>query len=96
MNGGNIMTAVCAYVVPVLRYTFRIMKWSKGKLKRIDVKTRKLLTTHGFHNPNANTHWLYMHQSQGGRGLTELEDTHNTECAALAKYILKSHDPLTQ
>eukprot|EP00957_Ditylum_brightwellii_P074698 5677641-Ditylum_brightwellii.AAC.1 len=72
------------------------MKWSKGKLKCMDVKTCKLLTMHGCHHPKANTHWLYLHQSQGGRGLTGLEDTHNMECAALAKYVLKSHDSLTQ
>eukprot|EP00957_Ditylum_brightwellii_P034724 2632004-Ditylum_brightwellii.AAC.1 len=63
------------------------MKWSKGKLKRIDVKTRKLLTRHGFHHPKANTHQLYLHQSQECRGLTGLENTHNMECAAVAKYV---------
>eukprot|EP00957_Ditylum_brightwellii_P147880 11260584-Ditylum_brightwellii.AAC.1 len=61
MNVGNIMTAVGVYAILVLRYTFRIMKWSKGKLKCMDVKTCKLLTMHGFHHPKASTHWLYLH-----------------------------------
>eukprot|EP00957_Ditylum_brightwellii_P161094 12265079-Ditylum_brightwellii.AAC.1 len=30
MNSGNIMTAICAYEVSILCYTFRIMKWTKG------------------------------------------------------------------
>eukprot|EP00957_Ditylum_brightwellii_P044341 3364527-Ditylum_brightwellii.AAC.1 len=95
MNGGNIMTAICAYAVPVLRYTFGIIKWIKGELKNMDVKTRKLLTTHGYHHPKANTHMLYLHQSRGGRGLTGLEDSYNNKCSALVKYVVKSDDPLT-
>eukprot|EP00957_Ditylum_brightwellii_P070360 5345489-Ditylum_brightwellii.AAC.1 len=94
MNGGNIMTAICAYAVQVLHYTFGIMKWTKGELKNMDVKTRKLLMTHGFLHPKASTHRLYLHCSRGGRGLTGLEDNHNTECSALAKYVVKSDDPL--
>eukprot|EP00957_Ditylum_brightwellii_P014052 1059557-Ditylum_brightwellii.AAC.1 len=29
MNGDYTMTAICVYAVPVLRYTFGIMKWTK-------------------------------------------------------------------
>eukprot|EP00957_Ditylum_brightwellii_P030937 2344006-Ditylum_brightwellii.AAC.1 len=61
----------------------------------MDVKTRKLLTTHGFHHPKANIHCLYLHMSKEGRGLAGLEDTHDAECSALASYVLKSEDPLT-
>jgi len=37
-----------------------------------------------------------LHRSKGGRGLTGVEDTHNCECAALAKYVIHIDDPLTQ
>eukprot|EP00957_Ditylum_brightwellii_P003338 252799-Ditylum_brightwellii.AAC.1 len=89
------MTAICAYVVLVLHYTFGAMKWTKGELKNMDVKNPKLLITHGFHHPKANTHRLYLHYLRGGRGLTGLEDTYNDKCSALAKYVVKSDEPLT-
>eukprot|EP00957_Ditylum_brightwellii_P033727 2556174-Ditylum_brightwellii.AAC.1 len=82
--------------MPVLRYTFGIMKWTKGELLELDIKTRKLLTMHGHNHPKASTHRLYLQRSQCSRGLTGCEDTHNCECTALAQYVLDSTDELTQ
>eukprot|EP00957_Ditylum_brightwellii_P100062 7625491-Ditylum_brightwellii.AAC.1 len=90
------MTAICAFAMPVLRYTFGIMKWTKGELKKLDIRTRKLLTMNGHHHPKASTHRLYLRRSRGGRGLTGCEDTHNCKCTALAQYVLGSTDDLTQ
>eukprot|EP00957_Ditylum_brightwellii_P014669 1105740-Ditylum_brightwellii.AAC.1 len=90
------MQAICAFVLPILQYMFGIMKWTKGKLRKPDVKTRKMLTMKGIHHPKGNVHRLYLHRNKDRRGLTGVEDTHNYECAALAKYVLLSNDPLTQ
>eukprot|EP00957_Ditylum_brightwellii_P001551 121167-Ditylum_brightwellii.AAC.1 len=96
MNGDYTMTPICAYAIPVLCYTFGIMKWTKGELMRLDVKTRKMLTMHSIHHPEGTVHRLYLNQNKGGRGLTGVEDMHNCECAALAKYVLSSTDTLTK
>eukprot|EP00957_Ditylum_brightwellii_P169321 12886757-Ditylum_brightwellii.AAC.1 len=72
------------------------MKWTKGKLRKLDVNTRKMLTMKGIHHPKGNVHRLYLHHSKGGRRLTGVKDTHNCECDALAKYVLHTNDPLTQ
>eukprot|EP00957_Ditylum_brightwellii_P126206 9621726-Ditylum_brightwellii.AAC.1 len=72
------------------------MKWTKGELRKLDVNTRKMLIMKGIHHPKGNVHCLYLHCSKGGRRLTGVEDTHNCECAALAKYVLHSDDLLTQ
>eukprot|EP00957_Ditylum_brightwellii_P140444 10700426-Ditylum_brightwellii.AAC.1 len=56
MNGDYTMTAICTYTIPVLHYTFGIMKWIKGELRRLDVKTKKMLTMHGIHHPKGNIH----------------------------------------
>eukprot|EP00957_Ditylum_brightwellii_P140305 10690507-Ditylum_brightwellii.AAC.1 len=61
--------AIGAYAVPVMRYTFGIMKWIKGELLKLDRKTRKLLTAHGHHHLRADVNRLYLHQTKGGRGL---------------------------
>eukprot|EP00957_Ditylum_brightwellii_P189568 14430122-Ditylum_brightwellii.AAC.1 len=96
INGGKTMMDICAFAMPVLRYTFGMMKWTKGKLRRLDIKTHKLLTMYGHQQPKASTHRLYLHWSQGGLGLTGCEDTHNCECTALVQYVLDSMDRLIQ
>eukprot|EP00957_Ditylum_brightwellii_P006259 474747-Ditylum_brightwellii.AAC.1 len=96
MNGDYMMTSICAYAIPVLRYAFGIMKWTKGELRKLDVKIQKLLTMKGIHHPKSNVHCLYLHRSKGRRGLTGVDNTHNCECAALAKYVLNSTNMLTQ
>eukprot|EP00957_Ditylum_brightwellii_P192595 14663150-Ditylum_brightwellii.AAC.1 len=50
MVGDYTMTAVCAFVLPVLQYTFGIMKWAKGELQKLDIKTQKMLTMEGIHH----------------------------------------------
>eukprot|EP00957_Ditylum_brightwellii_P055443 4200972-Ditylum_brightwellii.AAC.1 len=61
--------------MPVLQYMFGIMKWTKGELQKLEIKTHKMLTMKGTHHP---------------------KETQNCDCAALAKFVLNSTDPLTQ
>eukprot|EP00957_Ditylum_brightwellii_P012297 929381-Ditylum_brightwellii.AAC.1 len=89
------MVAICTYAIPVMRYTFGIIKWNKDELLKLDQKTRKLLTAHGLHHMQADVNCLYLHQAEGGRGLTSLWDTYAHECTALMQYIQESNDPLT-
>jgi len=39
--------AIGSLAVPVLRYSFGIIKWHQEELQKLDRKTRKLLTIHG-------------------------------------------------
>eukprot|EP00957_Ditylum_brightwellii_P158868 12092133-Ditylum_brightwellii.AAC.1 len=94
MSGDYTMMAICASAIPVLQYMLGIMKWMKGELQKIDVKTQKMLTMKSVHPPKGNAHPLYLHRSKGRRGITGFEDTHNCECAALAEDVLNSTDSL--
>eukprot|EP00957_Ditylum_brightwellii_P136302 10394959-Ditylum_brightwellii.AAC.1 len=96
MSSDYMMTATCAFVIPVLHYTFGIMKWTKGELQKLDAKAQKMLTMKGIHHPKSNVHHIYLHRSKGRKGLMGVEDTHNCKCAALAKYVLNSADMLPQ
>eukprot|EP00957_Ditylum_brightwellii_P015304 1152875-Ditylum_brightwellii.AAC.1 len=95
LTGNSMMTAICAYMVPVMRYMFGILLWTQSKLQQLDKKTRKLLTMHGCLHPKSRIHWLYLHCSMGGCGLMSIAETHSHECTALAKYVQASKDPLT-
>eukprot|EP00957_Ditylum_brightwellii_P150449 11455841-Ditylum_brightwellii.AAC.1 len=66
------------------------------ELRQLDQKRRRVLTDNGCLHPKSSIHCLYLHQSQGGHGLTSIEDTHTHECTSLAQYAQSSKDPLTQ
>eukprot|EP00957_Ditylum_brightwellii_P006549 496516-Ditylum_brightwellii.AAC.1 len=61
LSGHTMMTAICAFVVPVTRYTCGVLKRNKGELASIDQNIRKSLTQHGLHHLQANFHCLYLH-----------------------------------
>jgi hypothetical protein len=60
--------------VPVLRYSFGIINWRQEDLRKLDRKTRKLLTIHGQHHSKANIDRLYVPRKQEGRGVMQLEE----------------------
>eukprot|EP00957_Ditylum_brightwellii_P083056 6313415-Ditylum_brightwellii.AAC.1 len=62
INGDSTITAICTYAIPVLCYMFGIMKWTKGELQKLEVKTRTLLTMIGIHHPKGNVDCLYLQQ----------------------------------
>ena len=94
----NFTKAYNTFALPILRYGFGILKWTKTELLKLDRKIRKILTKAGFHHPKSNTHRLYMRRIDGGRGIKSLWDTYNEECSKLASYLKKNrrNDPLTK
>eukprot|EP00957_Ditylum_brightwellii_P011482 868092-Ditylum_brightwellii.AAC.1 len=34
----NSITTIWTYAVPVMHYTFRVVKWNKGKLSKLDTR----------------------------------------------------------
>eukprot|EP00957_Ditylum_brightwellii_P198756 15149982-Ditylum_brightwellii.AAC.1 len=54
MNGDFTVKAICTYANRVLCYTFGIIKWKKGELRKLDVKTRKMPTMKGIHHLKGN------------------------------------------
>eukprot|EP00957_Ditylum_brightwellii_P007954 602589-Ditylum_brightwellii.AAC.1 len=70
LTGDGTMIAICAYDVPVMRYTFGEIRWTKKELRQLDKKARKILTANGCLHPKSNVQHLYLHQSKDSRGLT--------------------------
>jgi len=53
LNARNKITAIGALAVPVLRYSFGIINWRTEEIKKIDRKTRKMLTMYKNASPNS-------------------------------------------
>jgi hypothetical protein len=47
LSAKNKMQATGSLAVPVLRYSFGIINWNQEEIQKLDIKTRKMLTTHG-------------------------------------------------
>ena len=92
----NKIQALRSLAVPVLRYSFGIVKWHQEELQTLERKKRKLLTIHRQHRPKADVDCLYVPRKQGGRGLMQLEAVHAVEISELVEYVDRKEDPLAQ
>jgi hypothetical protein len=54
------LKAIGALAVPVLRYSFGIINWKIEKIRKIDRKTRNILTMYKMHHPKADIDRLYV------------------------------------
>jgi len=54
LNARNKITAIGALAVPVVRYSFGIINCRTEEIKKIDRKTRKMVTTYKMHHPKAD------------------------------------------
>ena len=68
LNSKNRITAIITLAIPVITYSFNITDWNLSEVKRLDVKIRKMITTHSIHHPKADIHRLYLPRSSRGRG----------------------------
>ncbi|CAH2261437.1 jg26753 [Pararge aegeria aegeria] len=65
--------------MPLLTYTFGILKWTQTELDTLDCKVRKLLTANRMHHPRSSVMRLYIPRKCGGRGLLNAKNPHNRE-----------------
>jgi DNA-binding transcriptional regulator LsrR (DeoR family) len=57
------------------------------KTKKIDKKTRKILTMYKVHYPKADIDRLYVKRKEGGRGRVQVEVAYTAETTNIAEYL---------
>ena len=87
LNSQNQIHAINSLAVPVVTYSFGIIDWTKNELKKIDIKTRKLMTANKAHHPKASVDRLYLKRVDGGRGLLQIEESYQLAVIGLATYL---------
>ena len=65
-------------------------------MKRLDTKTRKLLSIHVMHHPKADVDRMYLPRRIGRRGLTKLETAYKSTTIGLETYLRNTDDALLQ
>ena len=83
----NKITAIGALAVPVLRHSFGIINWRTEEMKRIDRKTRKMLTIYKTQHPTADIDRLYVKRKGEGRGLVQIEVAYRADIINIAEYL---------
>ena len=64
LNCGNVVSAINATAVPIIRYGEGIITWIKQELGKLDRRTRKLLTINEALHPQADVDRLYVKRSE--------------------------------
>ncbi|KAJ0182259.1 hypothetical protein K1T71_001628 [Dendrolimus kikuchii] len=89
LSGGNKVRAFNSWVMPVLAYSFGILRWTQTELDALDRRVRCLLTKYRMHHPRSSVMRLYISRRCGGRGFLNAKDLHNREVNNLRAYFLK-------
>ena len=95
LNSKNRITAIDILAIPVITYSFNIIDWNLSEVKRLDIKIRKMITTHSMHHPKADIHRLYLPRSNRGRDLTQLELSYKSSKIGLFRYLIDDWMQLT-
>ncbi|XP_067135867.1 uncharacterized protein [Centruroides vittatus] len=75
-------------------YSFGISNYKNSDLKKIDVKTRKLLAVKKVHQQKAEVERLYLLINQGGRGLLNIEYMYKAQIVKYNQYLKEESDHL--
>ena len=67
LSGGNVMRAINSRAVFIIRYGAGVINWTMEEQRKMDRKTRKLLTIHNAMHTQADVHrLLYMERADSG------------------------------
>ena len=94
LNGSNKIEAINTLAVPVFTYSVNIVNWQMSEKRKLDTKTRKLLTMERMNHPKADVERMYLPREGGGRGLSQLELVFKTTTVGLHAYLEQTEDPL--
>lgn len=92
LYGGNLIRGINAWAVSVVRYSAGILDWTDSELRKLDTKTRKILTRNGVFHRSSSVVRLYIGRKDGGRGLIKVEDCVRQEELGLVEYVLRMEE----
>ena len=92
LYSGNVIKAINAWTVAVVRYSASVVGWTAKELKGIDITIRKRMTLASAFHMRSCVDRLYIKRGKDGRGLIGVEDCVRTEEGSLACYAKGSEE----
>nr|CAI5864221.1 unnamed protein product [Callosobruchus analis] len=87
LNSKNLTKAINTFAIPVLTYSFGIIKWSHTDIENINILIRTELTKHRMSHPNACKERLTIDRKQGGRGIIDIQSLHSRQIKSLRQFF---------
>lgn len=72
LNSKNLTRAINSYAIPVLTYSFGIIKWSETDLQGLETLIRTTLTKYRNHHPKSAIQRISLPRHAGGRGIVKI------------------------
>ena len=73
LSSKHLIKALNTFAIPILTYTFGIIKWSNSNIEQIERLTRTTLTKHNNLHPKSAIERLTIKRKNGGRGLIDIK-----------------------
>ncbi|VEN51470.1 unnamed protein product [Callosobruchus maculatus] len=87
LNSKNLTKAINTFAIPVLTYSFGIIKWSHTDIENIHILIRTELTKHRMSHPNACKERLAIDRKLGGRGIIDIQSLRTTQIQTLRHFF---------
>ncbi|XP_063891152.1 uncharacterized protein LOC110374959 [Helicoverpa armigera] len=92
LTGKHLIKALNTYAIPILTYSFGVIKWSKTDILQLERTTRTTLTKHNNLHPKSAIERLTIKRQNGGRGLIDIHHLWQKQISRLkAFFITKSN-----
>ena len=89
LNSRNLIKRINTWAELPVRYSRPFLKWTRDELRQMDQRTRKLMTMHKALHLRDDGDRRYVSRKEGGRGLTNIEDSVDASIQRLEDYIEK-------
>lgn len=89
LNSKNLFKAINTYAIPLLTYSFGVIKWTETDIQNLMISTRTKLTKYNKHHPHACKERIIIPRKNGGRGLIDIQQLHNNQINNLRTYFHK-------
>lgn len=87
LSAGRKFKAINTFVIPVLTYSFGIIKWTKTELEAFNMNCRVLCTKYRCHHPKSAVERFHLPRNLGGRGVTDIVNLHYQQLERLRQYF---------
>ena len=96
LSSRNMITAINECVLPIITYSFGVVKWLEGDLKEFDVNVRKMLHMYKVFQIKNDVDRLYGARLKGGRGLISAWDAFRSSIIRISHTIENSDNDILQ
>ena len=74
LNAYNKVIATNMFAVPVVTYSFGVLRWTREDVLNFDKTTRKIMNMNNSLNRRSDIHRIYLPMKNGGRGLRNIKE----------------------